>query len=557
MRKYHRLFLLSISLLVSLLLSACTARGPDTTSYEISPSFSQEPSRIVLVPLDSRPACTELPERMARIGNIELILPPDNILDHYHRPADRDALRKWLTKEALHTDTMIISADMLLHGSLLHSRKNELSDEDVTSMLDFFRMLRREHPQLRLYVFHTIPRLLIADDEETEEYQSDMLAYSTLQEEVLLFGQTDQLEDLQELEEDIPQKVRDRYHRLYDCNLRTNEALLSLAEDGTIDHLVIGQDDGHIFGLPNLIKHQLDRLVHRTPQLADHVQIVRGADELAMLLISRIANEAHDPLSVYVAYGDDDMGSMVMPFMSQSVNTTIDEKLASVNARRVQTADEADVVLYLYIGDDASDTSLPHKAMNDLRRYDALDKPLALVDLSQHFRASETLFSTLLTEDFPLHRLIAYAGWNTASNAIGTAVAQASLYASAMAHAQSDSDQLAIGHANLHFLNDRFLDDYYYMKLIQPHLKVRLTALLSDPYQLSMKSFYEANGWLATAMQNQANLLSSAKAYRLPFRLPLANLQEPLTVSDLTVETGLPWERIFEANVRSKIILKK
>ncbi|MBQ8682536.1 MAG: DUF4127 family protein [Selenomonadales bacterium] len=548
--------LLFISILITLLLSACSLGPSDPPSYALQPSFSQQAARIALLPLDSRPACTDLPKRLAHIGNIELMLPPNEILDHYHQPGDLAALRQWLTDVAKQTDTLIVSADMLLHGSLLHSRKNEVTDEEVSSMLAFLRTLRQEHPQLHLFVFHTIPRLLIADDKETEEYQSDMLAYSTLQEEILLFNQVEQLEKLLELEEDIPQEIRDRYHRLYERNRKTNEALLALVEDGTIDHLAIGQDDGHIFGLPNLVKHHLDRQVSRNPYLQERVEIVRGADELAMLLISRIALEKTQPLSVYVAYGEDQTGGMVMPFMSQSVNTTVNEKLASVNAVRVQNVEEADFVLYLYVGDDAQNLDLPRVSVNAIRQFDSMDKPIALVDLSEHFRASETLFPALIDAEFPLHRLIAYAGWNTASNAIGTAVAEASLYVSKMNRAQADEDRLAIGQANLLFLNDRFLDDYYYMKLIQPYLKLRLSALLSDPYQLSMKSFYEANGWLTNAMQNQADLLSATKSHQAPFRLPLSGIQEPFTISHLTVEAALPWERTFEAKVTTKFLLK-
>lgn len=557
MRTTYRLLLLFLSIPLLFLLSSCSPHSSNTESYEVDPHFPVQAKRVALLPLDSRPACTVLPQRLARIGNIDLIIPPKDILDHYHQPADRTQLRDWLQKEAQTTDTMIVSADMLLHGSLLQSRKNELTDEDVTSMLNFLRTLRQEHPSLRLFVFHTIPRLLIADDEETEEYQSDMLAYSTLQEEIYLFDQPDLLEDLTELEEEIPQEIRDRYHHLYDRNRKTNEALLSLVADGTIEYLVIGQDDGHVFGLPNLVKQHLDQQVHRDTLLSERVEIVRGADELAMLLVSRIAIEQSPSLSVYVVYGNEAMSSMVMPFMSQSVNTTVEEKLASVHALRASSADEADYILYLYIGDDASDLDLPRTSADMIRRFDSKDKPIALVDLSQHFRASETLFPTLLEEGFPLHRLIAYAGWNTASNAIGTAVAQASLYTTKMKQARTPAEQLAIGQANLLFLNDRFLDDYYYMKLIQPYLKLRLSALLSDPYHLSMKSYYEANEWLGIAMQNQADLLSSTTAYQTPFYLPLAKIDEPFVISHLTVDASLPWERTFEANIITKILLKK
>jgi len=181
MRITYRLLLLFISIPLLFLLSSCSPHSSIEYSYDVDPQFSVQAKRIVLLPLDSRPACTTLPQRLAHIGNIDLVIPPKDMLDHYHQPADRTQLREWLRAEAQNTDTMIISADMLLHGSLLHSRKNELTDKDVTSMLDFLRSLRKEHPSLRLYVFHTIPRLLIADDKETEEYQSDMLAYSTLQ----------------------------------------------------------------------------------------------------------------------------------------------------------------------------------------------------------------------------------------------------------------------------------------------------------------------------------------------------------------------------------------
>ncbi|MBQ1249467.1 MAG: DUF4127 family protein [Selenomonadales bacterium] len=557
MRITYRLLLLFISIPLLFLLSSCSPHSSDSDYREVDAHFPVQAKRIALLPLDSRPACTLLPERLARIGNVDLVTPPKDILDHYHRPADRMQLRNWLQAEADKTDVMIVSADMLLHGSLLHSRKNELTDEDVTSALDFLRTLRKEHPSLRLFVFHTIPRLLIADDEETEEYQEDMLSYSTLQEEIHIFNQSDLLEDMMELEEDIPQEIRDRYHRLYERNRKTNEALLSLVADGTIEYLAIGQDDGHIFGLPNLVKDHLDRQVQRDTLLSERVEIVRGADELAMLLVSRIITEELPPLSVYVAYGDEDMSGVVMPFMSQSVNTTVEEKLSSVNAQRVYSADDADYILYLYIGNDASDLKRPHIAADAIRRFDGTGKPVALVDLSEHFRASETLFPTLLTEEFPIHRLIAYAGWNTASNAIGTAVSEATVYTAKMKQAQTAEEQLAIGHANLLYLNDRFLDDYYYMKLIQPYLKLRLSALLSDPYQLSMKAYYEANGWLDTAMQNQADLLSATTSHKAPFSLPLAALDESFAISRLTVESSLPWERTFEANVISKISLKK
>lgn len=553
MRKPYALLLLILSCI--LLLSACHPQASDIESRHTI-SYSTPAKRILLLPLDSRPACTAMVSRLATIGNMEVILPPDNLLDHYHQPANRNALRSWLQQEVKHTDTVILSADMLLHGSLLHSRENVLTEDAIASALQFLRMLRHDNPNLNLYVFNTIPRLLIADDDKTKKYQKDMLKYSTLQEEIILFNQENLLEELKELEEDIPPEILTQYHRLYDDNRIVNEALLSLVEDNTIDYLVIGQDDGHVFGMPNIVKEHLDRHLKHNPHLADRTQIVRGADELAMLLVSRIYAESHTPLSVYVAYNDKKTGGIVMPFMSQSVNTTVNEKLASIPAIRTDCIEDADYVLYVYIGSENNQRSQSHDSLATLRQLDAMDKPIALVDLSEHFRASETLLPILLDDSYPINRLIAYAGWNTASNAIGTAVAQGSLYANAMKHTVNTQDKLSIAYANLTFLNDRFLDDYYYMKLVQPYLKLRLQSFSENPYQLSPITYYKSNDWLTAMMTNKARLLYLTSAYQSPFKLVMTGLDDTFAITDLAVESSLPWERTFEANIFSKIIIK-
>ena len=54
--------------------------------------------------------------------------------------------------------------------------------------------------------------------------------------------------------------------------------------------------------------------------------------------------------------------------------------------------------------------------------------PVALVDLSANYDVKETIFPHLINNNTPLVRLAAFAGWNTVSNSVGTAGAQASIF---------------------------------------------------------------------------------------------------------------------------------
>ena len=91
----------------------------------------------------------------------------------------------------------------------------------------------------------------------------------------------------------------------------------------------------------------------------------------------------------------------------------------------------------------------------------AAGRSVALVDLAEHFRADETLLPLLLEGGAPIQTLAAYAGWNTASNSVGTAVAHATLLETAKRRMRTKEDLLRLYAAHLTFLDGRILEDYF------------------------------------------------------------------------------------------------
>ena len=86
-----------------------------------------------------------------------------------------------------------------------------------------------------------------------------------------------------------------------------------------------------------------------------------------------------------------------------------------------------------------------------IKKYLEQGKKVALVDLSKHFSANEVLFPTLLKEDVPINELTSYAGWNTASNSIGTALANAVIYKAIRPTFNTTNDMLAVEYNRLKY----------------------------------------------------------------------------------------------------------
>lgn len=544
------LFVLVPSVIVGWPFVAFPAKNAPLVVAPLSPETT-----VLLLPLDSRPACTKFPSKLGALAGLRVVTPPKELLDHYRKPGDRAALHDWLTTEAPRAKAVIVSADMLLYGGLLASRQSDLTEDALAALGTSLENLRRDHPMLPIYVFQILPRPWVTEMKDTRLFQNDLLRYSALREETLRFENPRDFAELERLQAEIPYGMLRRYDVLYDKTTAASRLLLQLAQNGVVTKLVFGQDDGQIFGLGNLARRRLERDIRAMRLTDEQVAVTKGADEVALTLLGELnfRRTGYRP-KVCVRYGDSAAPSVYMPYMPHSVATTVREKLSLLRAESVATPEEADFTLFVHIGTEKNKRQL-YPISRALRNLVDAGHKVALVDLSRAFDKEETLLPQLLSGSTSLHALIAYAGWNTTSNSIGMALAQATLFTNALKQSASTAETLSLYDANLTFLTERYLEDWYYLKESIDLINNKLRSYFIDPYALSAASHEYVSWDIHNELGRQAARLKQSRAYRQFFAIETPAGPLRLAVADLATTAKLPWPRTFEIDLDAKLSL--
>lgn len=526
--------------------------GTMLSGRPVYPTLLASKSKVLLIPLDSRPPCVQYVEQLARLAEIQLILPPAELLDNYNQPAQQKALRNWLSNAITEADAAIISTDMLIHGGLLASRNSRGTPQDITETMDLLQQLHAANPHIKLYAFSIIPRLLLADNHNNGDYQKLVLKYSVLKDQVSSFENPLDIKMLTNLEKKIPADILENYLALYQQNTQVNLKLVDLADKNVLAGLVLGQDDGQPFGLPNMEKQRLAHYVEQKENLGNKVFITRGTDEVALTLLGRHANliNQYRP-RIYVAYSQPSVAEMVMPFMPHSILQTVHEKIALVNGVTVSNLEDADFVLYIHAGSRKITQSTLTSAAKDITNLIRQGYKIALVDLSESYYANETVLPHLIKANADLTKLAAYAGWNTTSNSIGTAVTQGALFVGALQRAD-ETNWLSLYTTQLTFLSERFVDDWYYQKDVQSVVNNELRAVKADPYNLG-QYHGKTNELIGRMLDDRAqHFFRQNLAYR-PIVFFSSTGKQDYRLTALHIKTQLPWDRTFEVKLEPEL----
>ena len=283
----------------------------------ISPQETTE-HHVVLVPLDGRPPCRQFVIDAGRIGGTEVVTPPHELQDYYSQSGDTKGMRRWLLEETAkgQTEAIFLSVDQLLYGGLLTAREKQATPAEVKELLAFLHELHAANPAVPIYAFSILPRLTPQDTIDGYDERRDIMAYSRLVGRQAAGLPVDE-EKLAALKAKIPPASLERYLAHFAENAALNERLIDLTHDGTITRLVLGQDDGEEYGIPNIEKYNLLGYIQDLGLTDRQVFLTHGADEIALSLLAAWHNEmtGYAP-KIFVQYNDPGARDRVMPYMA-------------------------------------------------------------------------------------------------------------------------------------------------------------------------------------------------------------------------------------------------
>ncbi len=546
-----KIFLIFITVLLLALYYTLNLSLPTTKEVHFPQNNIKE--NILLVPLDSRPVCSTMVQKLGRIVGLNVIVPPKELLDNYRHPANRKKLYEWLNNNISHYQKAIISADILLHGSLLQSRQTTVTPKEQQKFLQGLQKLRQENGMhTAIDIFSIIPRLLVSDELLPDRwYQFHLMRYSQLLDMTEINNDPYMTKELLEYQNKIPNNILAKYLALFKNSHQFNLALLEAARKQQSQvpfNIIIGQDDASPFGLPHRNALQLQKFMQHE-KLQHHTSITYGADEIASLLLTRyyLQQQKWQP-KVYLQFATPNTEFMHMPYMAVSTGAAIRNQLQFVGAAITDDYQAADVILYIHCGDEKH---LPQKQqVQAISNILAQNKRLALVDLSANFNAEEMLLPYLLDEKVPVNHLCAYAGWNTFSNSSGTAIAQSLLFTGRLYElqkAKSEPQQIAALYAqNLQFTIERMVEDYYYQKKLHPQLRPYLESFGITPTDLMPDAKEQTEFSLQKKISLYSCYLLHSNLGRTPF---YEDKHNAYYLRDLAIGVRLPWNRIFEVSL--------
>ncbi|WP_073093052.1 DUF4127 family protein [Selenomonas ruminantium] len=497
--------------------------------------------KILYIPHDNRPISDKQTAEVAERLGYEVVVPPDDLLGNRENLGYPGALWDWLTINAPEAKAAVISADSMLYGSLVGSRKHEYNQDEVLERVHKFSEFRQKNQKLPLYVFSSIMRTPRSGEASGSEepayyrsYGADIFRYTELsdKEELKRLSYREQKEKafLQEL---IPRKDLQDWLGRREKNFAANEELIKLTRKKVFDYLALGRDDN----APYSQTHKESRHLAEAGKDLDknQFQAMAGIDEAGMLLLARAVNTLQKKVPlVYAKYNWGRGGETIPAYSDERISASIDSAITAAGGKPVKRPEGADLVLMVNTNPngntyEANDWSNDGEAREGTKyfaeligEYVAKGYKVGVADIAYANGSDNALMEQLKNRKL-LFKIKAYASWNTPTNSTGFAIG-----AGMLASGMKEEDVKAL-------LLTRYLDDWAYQANVRNTIARQLSWLRGDGVYGSLDTKREA---------------VSQRTQKMMERFASKNL--PSFSKNETIRVDFPWNRMFEADIQCK-----
>lgn len=505
--------------------------------------FASLNKTIIFVPHDNRPISFKQTADNIRDLGYEVLTPPEELLGNRENPyAKPEELSKWVIENAKKADAAVISSDSMVYGSLVASRKHNLSEDVVLARVHNFEKIHQANPNMKLYVFGSIMRTPQTSEASGSEdanyyaqYGTDIARYTAL---------TDKLEQdrlthkerkqLQQYEQKIPKAALDDWLSRRQGNFLVSKNLIDLARNDVITYLALGCDDNAKYSQTNKERRALDNYGSDLGELK--YQSVAGIDEIGYVLLTRAVNNLQGDIpfvSVHYAKGT---GENTIPaYSNEPIKNSIATHIKMAGGMKVNSDKGADLVFMVNTNfdgttgaaNDLNNVYIPNENIIDFVNMvdEAVqaNKKVGIGDITFGNGSDNALMFSLYGKNL-LDKLNAYSGWNTPTNSTG--------YALAMGMGANYTDRVGI----LKMLEVRYLDDWLYQANIRQAVANRLNSMHGEGDYGNTKT-----------RTLPAEKLATEALQKMIVDYGLEKFEGQSYVADAQIR--FPWQRMFEADI--------
>lgn len=553
-----------------IVISFCFVTGSAQDSKKQDPRFKPVPMNpgplgaagyITLLPVDDRPAVSQFAQMIGAVADHKVTMPPLEMLGKFTTPGDTTRIEQWLkSQDYSKTDALIVSVDMLAYGGLVASRTHTVPLENAKKRLEFFRWFKTKYPRVPVYAFNVIMRVAPTATAATRGVHDQLARWAELKDRAAKTGDKKLQAELDQLTKDLSPAVIEDYLAARKRDLQINLAMLELIKAGTVNELILLQDDAREFGL-----HRQDQAVLRARlkelNLESKVPIYNGTDEGSLSLVSRaVLDKFQSKLRVAVVYSSEKSKTIINPYEDHPLQFTVESQIRAAGGVPVSEFEQSDY--RLFVNAPGTDEEQFNLFLNKLVKELKENRHIALADVlfpKPHFSGADERIIAALKRESLFDRFAGYAAWNTAGNTLGTTIPHANMRVFFRSKLNDRADRAARTEAaHQEFLLNRFAGDYLYHDIVRLEVNARLRGETKNQevtYEFTPQRYEEVNREVSEKLKAQIEKFFADYFKGRTQRLAIyKGVEKTITVNGLKeLKVYLPWARAFECVIEIKL----